>query len=123
MIVNTLVQGFIWRDYGAPDNDVHSLSNQYAQIADFYIREDDLTIFRCTQEGSNNQVWEVVVDEPEVDTMIVAAIVGIPQADWTQSVNTQPDYIKNKPAARSQSSATRTLNSGFQVSSGQEVLL
>lgn len=44
------------------------------------------------------------------------------QSDWTQTSTTSLDYIKNKPAARSQSSASRTLNSCFQISSTRDVL-
>lgn len=38
------------------------------------------------------------------------------QSDWTQTNSASVDFIKNKPAARSQSSATRALNTAFQVS-------
>lgn len=45
------------------------------------------------------------------------------QSDWTQSNTSSLDYIKNKPASRSQSSATRSLNSGFQASATRDSLV
>lgn len=42
------------------------------------------------------------------------------QSDWTQTNTSSLDYIKNKPAARSQSSASRNLNSIFQISSTRD---
>lgn len=41
---------------------------------------------------------------------------GQVQSDWSQSNTGAVDFIKNKPASPSQSSATRSLNSVFQVS-------
>jgi len=45
------------------------------------------------------------------------------QSDWTQASTGAVDYIKNKPPARSQSSATRTLNSAFQVNTTRDSLV
>lgn len=45
------------------------------------------------------------------------------QSDWEQTNISSLDYIKNKPAPRSQSSATRSLNSGFQVSAARDALV
>lgn len=45
------------------------------------------------------------------------------QSDWTQASTGALDYIKNKPVAalaRSQSNASRTLNSGFQISTTRD---
>lgn len=45
------------------------------------------------------------------------------QSDWSQSNSSSTDYIKNKPSARSQSSVTRNLNMGFQISSTRDCLV
>lgn len=45
------------------------------------------------------------------------------QSDWAQTNNALLDYIKNKPASRSQSSASRSLNTVFQVSSTRDCLV
>lgn len=45
------------------------------------------------------------------------------QVDWTQASTGAVDYIKNKPAARSQSPASRSLNSGFQISTTRDSLV
>lgn len=45
------------------------------------------------------------------------------QSDYTQASTGSLDYIKNKPAARSQSSASRTLNSAFLISSTRDALV
>lgn len=45
------------------------------------------------------------------------------QSDWTQTSTGSVDYIKNKPVARSQSSTTRSLNTGFQVSTTRDSLV
>jgi len=42
------------------------------------------------------------------------------QSDWTQVSTGALDYIKNKPAARSQSSPSRSLNTIFQISSTRD---
>lgn len=49
------------------------------------------------------------------------------QSDWLEAVTSSPDYILNKPPARSSSSATRSLvtttaSTGFQPSSTRDVL-
>lgn len=44
------------------------------------------------------------------------------QSDWTQSSSGSADFIKNKPAARSTSYTTRTLNSAFQISSTRDAI-
>lgn len=43
------------------------------------------------------------------------------QSDWAQSSTGSADYIKNKPANRSQSSTTRSLNTIYQPSSSRDV--
>lgn len=45
------------------------------------------------------------------------------QSDWTQASTSAVDYIKNKPAIRSQSAATRSLNTIFQVSASRWALV
>lgn len=42
------------------------------------------------------------------------------QSDWNQTNSSSVDYIKNKPPTRSQSSATRSLNTIFQISSTRD---
>jgi hypothetical protein len=45
------------------------------------------------------------------------------QSDYTQSSTGAADYIKNKPAARSQSSASRSLNTIFQISPTRDAMV
>lgn len=45
------------------------------------------------------------------------------QSDWTQTSSGSLDFIKNKPSSRSQSSASRSLNTIFQISSTRDSLV
>jgi len=45
------------------------------------------------------------------------------QSDWTQLNSGAVDFIKNKPAVRTQSAQTRSFNSGFQVSTTRDSLV
>lgn len=44
------------------------------------------------------------------------------QSDWTQTNSGSLDFIKNKPADRTQSVASRSLNTAFQISSTRDCL-
>lgn len=45
------------------------------------------------------------------------------QSDWTQASSGAVDFIKNKPAARSQSSASRSLNTIFQINATRDCIV
>lgn len=52
--------------------------------------------------------YDDLTDKPSITAQV--------QTDWAQTNSSAVDFIKNKPASPSQSSATRTLNTAFQVS-------
>lgn len=88
------------------------------EIGDVFLNTISGKFFRCYDNTYGSQIWVEIVNKPEVQTLIAA----IPQANWTQSNSSSSDYIKNKPSSRSQSSASRTLNTIFQPNSTRDVL-
>jgi hypothetical protein len=48
---------------------------------------------------------------------------GQVQSDWAQANIAAVDFVKNKPAVRSQSVATRSLNAAFQISDTRDTLV
>lgn len=59
---------------------------------------------------ANSSAVDFIKNKPSIPS-------GQIQSDWTQTNNASVDFIKNKPASLSQSSASRTLNTIFQVNS------
>ncbi len=111
--METVFIGFsirVWVYAGDPDNDVHTSGGAYADIGEPFINTDTGQIFICTDNTSEAMTWAPYLG-------------GILQSDWDQTDTDAQDYIKNKPAARSQSSASRSLNSAFQISSTREALV
>lgn len=109
--METVYLGFsirVWIYAGDPDDDVHTAGGSYADVGEVFQNTTNGKLFICkASSGSNSQTWDDYFG-------------GFPQADWSQSNSSALDYIKNKPDARSQSSASRSLNSGFQVSTTRD---
>lgn len=82
-----------WTDSNPPDNDVHTLFFQYAIMGDIFLDNSASTFYRCEQDGSMNQIWKVIINKDQINSLIAA----IPQADWLQSNTSASNYIKNKP--------------------------
>lgn len=140
MIVDDVTNLNVWKSSGNPDNNVHNSFNVYPSLGDTYIDTDVPTFYRCEQEGTGNQIWKIISNEDEIESIISA----IPQANWTQGSSGASDFIKNKPSlstvatsgsyndlsnkptipsAPSQSSASRSLNSAFQISTTRNSLV
>ena len=138
MIIPTTGVGYPWVYILDPDNDTHLSTGQYPDISTVYINSVTNKSFILVSGGAGTQVWELVCYLPDAQSLIAT----IPQANWTQSNNAASDYIKNKPSipaaqiqsdwtqsnsasldfiknkpsAKSQSAATRSLNTAYQVS-------
>lgn len=87
--------------------------NQTLNTAKDYIKNKPIIPSAQIQSDwnqSNNVLLDYIKNKPSIPSAQI-------QSDWTQTNNVSLDYIKNKPSALSQSSATRSLNSIFQVSS------
>lgn len=65
-----------------------------------------------TTSGSGVVSWQLPTSSPSQV-----------QSDWTQTNSGSVDYIKNKPSARAQSSASRSLNTVYQLSSTRDSLV
>lgn len=118
MITNYL--GFsirIWVFAGNPDNDVHTSGGAYADVGELFMNTGTNELFVCTASGSGTQTWQSTTN----NDVIQSIIDSIPQADWDQSDPGASNYIANKPSlsSPSQSSASRSLNSVFQISASR----
>lgn len=119
MQTNFISASRLWVFAGAPDSSVHNSEDVYADVGEYFFNTSNTTIYLCTV-GGLSQTWIQIAFYPQVQS----AISAIPQANWTQANSSASDYIKNKPTinTRSQSSASRTLNSAFQISSTRDTL-
>lgn len=134
-----------WYASSDPDSSVHTSTGVYADLGDIFYNTSSQKLFLCIKTGT--QSW--VQSDPTAQ--INAAIAAIPQANWTQNNSGSSDYIKNKPtipaaqiqsdwnqanisaldyiknkpsiSSRTQSSASRSLNSVFQISSTRDCLV
>lgn len=138
MLVNFVTEK-LWQASSVPDNDVHDALNNYPNVGDLLYDSVNNITYICEQTGASNQIWSQTATIPAVNSLIAAALTtsGNPsfiknkptipaaqiQSDWTQGNTGLLDYIKNKPAARSQSSASRSLNSAFQVSATRDAMV
>ncbi len=156
----------VWICPNAPDDSVHDFNGD-PYIGEYAVNFQDGALYQCKQNGIGSQIW---MQNPNF-TQVSDLIAAIPQANWTQSLSSSSDYIKNKPsipaaqvqcdwsqissgsidyiknkpsipsaqiqsdwtqasvgsldyiknkpAARSQSTASRALNSAFQVSTAR----
>lgn len=131
--METVYIGFsirVWTYAGNPDNDVHTAGGSYADIGEPFINTVSGEIFLCTNNISGSMTWTPYItgvlqsDWNESSSGAQDYIKNKPtipaaqiQSDWNQTNTSSLDYIKNKPAAYSQSTASHSLNSIFQVSS------
>lgn len=94
---------------------------------------NQITAGTITTTGQISPAWTAYLSTYSTNRVIeptnealAASISSMPsqvQSNWTQASSGAVDFIKNKPAARSQSSASRSLNSGFQVSTTRDSLV
>lgn len=111
----------LWLQDEDPDNDVYSSIELglKAQTGEIFMNTSTQDLFFCASGGNSSQVWFNIAYYPQVQALLAET----PQADWAQEDSEESDFIKNKPTARSQSSASRSLNSAFQVSATRESLV
>jgi len=68
-----------------------------------------------------------VSDQGSLSWFKIPRVDQIPDAqikpNWNQSDAMQPDFIQNKPPARTQTSVARSLNTGFQVSLTRDAMV
>jgi hypothetical protein len=81
----------LWTAAGDPDNSVISSSSATPDFGEWYINSTNNTIFLCTGNTYGSQIWI-----PGTNSAVIATLIS---------------------SNRSQSSASRSLNSAFQVSS------
>ncbi len=84
-----------------PDDTVHTSLSTYATEGDYFFNISSQDMFVCIQGGTSEQIWEQIAYTEEVEEMIAAAL----------------------PEAPSQSSASRSLNSAFQISTTRNCLV
>jgi hypothetical protein len=64
MIANWANQtGRMWYSTSDPDNNVNNGGSEftiYANAGNFFFNTSSKTLFFCTQEGQNNQIWETM---------------------------------------------------------------
>lgn len=131
-----------YTDAGVPAAS-YVLSGVYVYKGQFYQNSTNSDLYICIDDSDQNAlVWILIPNKNEISTYQAQADWGqsnnalpdyiknkptIPaaqiQSDWTQSNSSSVDFIKNKPAAISQSSASRSLNSGFQISATRNSLV
>jgi hypothetical protein len=126
----------LWLFAGNPDNAVHNSSGVYADTGEIFMNTNTQILFFCYQ-GGTSQSWTQITFNSQLQSAMGSILQSdwnqtvttaqdfiknkptIPngqiQSDWTQANTAATDFIKNKPAAKSQSSATRALNTIFQV--------
>ncbi len=102
---------YTWQYTTDPDSSVQNSFGSFADFGDTFINLITQDSFMCTI-GGTNQTWQRI---PYINQIL--------QSNWTQSNSSSQDFIKNKPASRSQSSASRSLNSGFQISTTRDSLV
>lgn len=86
----------VWLYAGNPDSDVRTSGGTRAEFGALFMNTTNQKLFFCYQEGTNNQLWAQYAYISQVQ-----ALVG----------------------TRSQSSASRSLNSAFQPSSTRDCLV
>lgn len=104
--------GRTWVATSDPDNSVQNSFSVPAEIYSFFVNTSTGVVFRCMAvDGSGLQTWTRI--NPQL------------QADWNQSDSNALDFIKNKPSltTRSQASASRSLNTVFQINATRDSLV
>lgn len=94
----------------------HGSAGRALEIPISTFRAAIIQLIGMTAPAEHQHHWADIIDPPTIPAAQV-------QANWTQTNSAALDYILNKPAARSQSSASRTLNSAFQVSTTRDAMV
>lgn len=88
----------VWVAGANPDSSVQNAAGLFPDVGEFFMNTSNGAIFLCTQGGAS-QTWQCTTDTAVVQSLITAS------------------------ASRVQSSATRTLNTPFQVSTSRDSLI
>jgi hypothetical protein len=86
----------LWLSTLNPDNDVRDNLNMLPSVGDIFTNITTKVTYECMQTGANNQIWNQTITYPQVTSLLLGS-----QSDWTQSSNSDPSYIKNKPSLAS----------------------
>lgn len=86
----------LWLSTLNPDNDVRDNLNTLPSVGDIFTNITTKVTYECMQTGANNQIWNQTITYPQVTSLLLGS-----QSDWTQSSNSDPSYIKNKPSLAS----------------------
>lgn len=139
-MTSIFLQQRLWIDNHPPTTTVHDFLNNTPNQGEIFTDQTSNLNYVCASNDPMNQLWNKIVSIIDIDSAVLAS-----QADWTQGTVSNPSYIKNKPSipaaqiqsdwnqtntgsldyiknkpsitSRSQSSATRALNTAFQISS------
>src|SRR4051812_13806506 len=98
------------------------VSETFIDDYNFWKNSSSDALFICDDSTMGAQVWIHLATVSDVEELISEIPTQV-QSDWTQSSSVAVDFIRNKPPARSQASASRSLNSPFQVSSSRDSLV
>jgi hypothetical protein len=106
-----------YQDAGAPAASYLS-SLVPIELGQFYLDNSTGDLYICNNNSNQNAlVWHKV---PRSDQLAALQV----QADWNQASSSNPSFINNKPnMTRNQSSASRSLNTGFQLSTTRDALI
>lgn len=86
-------------------------SDQEALVWERILREDQIPT-QVNSDWSSSSGVSLILNKPTISAAQI-------QSDWNQTSSGSLDFIKNKPV-RTQSGASRTLNSAFQISSTRD---
>lgn len=102
-----------YQDSGVP---APSYLSQFVtiELGQFYLNNSNADFYICKDNSNQNAlVWTKI---PRLDQLTQS------QANWTETNSSSASFIQNKPT-RIQSSASRSLNSAFQISSTRDSLV
>lgn len=116
---NTAASDYIKNKPSIPDAQVQSDWTQAnASSVDYIKNKPPIPSAQIQSDWtqSNSALLDYIKNKPSIPAAQI-------QSDWTQASSGALDFIKNKPPARSQSSATRALNTAFQVSATRDSIV